>query len=218
MRNAVDNSRAPWRRRSRDPAPVVALHTPLVAHALWTALWKSQECPQRAAFRCRLERPRNPGRASIRSPRPRPTGVDRLPACAEDALCHAARSIHTRRSLDRRRGPHPRRPLADGLRRLVLHHARARAGRRRARGRGAQRVHAILDRGPLLRARAQGGERCRPGRLCALPRRRRRAGGCACRGRRPRRAHALRRRRASSAARAGSSPSRCARNTRSAHS
>ena len=40
-----------------------------------------------------------------------------------------------------------------------------------------ERVHAHLDRGPLLRARAQGGERRRPGRLGALLRHRRRAGG-----------------------------------------
>ncbi len=47
-----------------------------------------------------------------------------------------------------------------------------------------ERVHALLDRGPLLRARAQGGDRRRPWRVGALPRHRRRAGRGARRRRR----------------------------------
>ena len=86
---SVRGARCPARSRSGG-----GLARPAARHTcLWTDVWKSQECPQRAAFRCRLERPRNAGRASIRSPRPVRSALIAHPACAVDVRCHAARSL-----------------------------------------------------------------------------------------------------------------------------
>ena len=160
-----------------NPAPVAGLRLRRAFPRLWRTMWKSQECPLRAGFRWRRRRSGSVRRASIRSPRPVRTAPTSRPSCAVDERSYARRRfLHTRPALDRGRRPHPRRPLADGVRRVVLHHESARAGGRRARGRRAERVHARLDRGPLRRARATRGDRRRPRRLGALPRGRREPG------------------------------------------
>ena len=69
-RRAVDNRPAHPRRRRRNPAPAVGFRHPRAAHRLWTTVWKSQECPLRAGFRCRRERSCDVRPASIRTPRP----------------------------------------------------------------------------------------------------------------------------------------------------
>src|SRR6476619_3190631 len=77
------------------------------------------------------------------------------PACAVDARSYARRRfLHTCPALDRGRRSHPERPLADGLRRVVLDDPGTCAGGRRARGGRAERVHAGLDRRALRRSRA----------------------------------------------------------------
>ena len=90
---ACGEPRAPRRRGARrnlgsggGVAPPV-----LRARSLWTTLWISQECPQRAAFRCRRRAAASSSDALASAPLAPSARRRSTPACAVDERSHARR-------------------------------------------------------------------------------------------------------------------------------